>query len=143
LDDSSKAAVHISEPLLLCFCGIVRTSSSGFAAMRERILERFEGSRTSIHFADGQFLEDSTQKMLPRLRKALNQGPCLPSIFSTECNTPRFCKPRAWSATRSRLERGLRRAGTRRAAPRTAAIARAHAGSSRRRALALLDTRRG
>jgi MoaA/NifB/PqqE/SkfB family radical SAM enzyme len=35
-----------------------------FAAMRERILEKFAGSRASIQFADEQFLEDSTQKML-------------------------------------------------------------------------------
>jgi hypothetical protein len=55
--------------------------------VRERILERFGVSRASIHFAYGQFLEDSTQKMLPQLHKALNQGPCLPSIFSTESHT--------------------------------------------------------
>jgi|HubBroStandDraft_6_1064221.scaffolds.fasta_scaffold72795_2 hypothetical protein len=42
--------------------------------MRDRILERFGGSRASICFADGQFLEDSTQKMLPRLRKAGGHG---------------------------------------------------------------------
>ena len=58
--------MHISEPLLLCFCGIVRTSSPDS--------ERFGVSRASIHFADGQFLENSTQKMLPRLPQGVKPG---------------------------------------------------------------------